>query len=764
MTAVPDPLELWWASCSAAEQAQLQQELNRQLQDLNPAAAQPHLLAVQPLLLGADEWRPLSRALLQRHRLYNLILADLYGEQQLLQQGLLPAAELLSSPLYQLPCHRLMSEHHHWLTLFAMQVSRMNDGRFFVRQHLACPAGLGLVVQHRLAMNQLPLPASKLPERLHLAQFFRDLKQLLRGTDEASDQSGVLSTGKGTQNYAELNFLAGYLDLPLLQSADLMFKDGTLHLKTVAGLKPVASLLCALPDAETDALELNNTGLGAAGLVQSIRQGQLTLINPPGAGLVQHPLLQLFLAELCPVLLGEPLLLPSLPSYWGGQHDLLPYLTPQSELYQISTDQRLHWEALTTEQQQHWYQQVQRNGKDFVVQQLSVGPGGGLPPIRLQLFSLQQQDQLTFLPGALAQQQLEATTGPASLQFRDVWFEGQSADQQSLWRSSQQQLRLNRNSGVLPSRIADHLFWLGRYNERLNLMSRVLRQLVQMATLEQRLRPADSELLLQFCLFANGAGGAEYAPGLPAGLDWLCDPARQGSLPQSLNSLLFNAKSVQEYFSEDSWYVLEQLQSQTWPQQLSSQPALLIRQLDQLLLLQTAIYGMNNETMTRTPGLNFLQAGQQLERALQMSHLLQLCFTQPTSISASQQEALLRLTDTQMTYRRRYGSELHPLAVLDLLLLDDSTPRSVSYPLCQLDGLLALLPDNDGLPQLTSALQQLRLRLTTDASLLLQPDLTASAELQFLLNQLQLGLRELSEQLTRGYFSHAEPSWRWQRF
>ncbi|WP_337878903.1 circularly permuted type 2 ATP-grasp protein [Rheinheimera sp.] len=764
MNRTVNALDQWWGSRSETEQAMLQQELNRQLQELNPAAPPLGQLSARPLLLSPDQWHPLQRGLAQRHRLLNLVLADLYGEQQLLRQGLLPAAELLSSPLFLLPCHQLQQSNKPWLSLFSIELGSTSDGRFFVRQQHSSPLGLGLVVQHRLAMNQLQLPGKHLPKRLHLAQFFRDLKQLLHDTENNQAQGGLLCAGKADPFYAELNFLAGYLDLPLLQSADLMFKDGALHLKTVTGLKPLHALLCALPDAERDALELNHSGLGPAGLVQSIRQQQLQMINPPGASLVQHPLLQVFLPQLCRHLLGEELLLPALPCYWGGQHELPSRLEPGCQLYQISSHRLLHWSELDSTAQQAWREQLQLQSADFVLFQSQPGTEGDAP-LSLQLFSLDQQGHISVLPGALAQQQGQAD----SPLYRDVWFAGQSADQQSLWRPGRQHVRLNRSSGVLPSRIADHLFWLGRYNERLNLMSRVVRQLVQMAVLEQSLATADSRALLQFCLFANGATALtapkQAANWLQHGLAQLCSPTAPGSLPKALSAVLYNTMSVREYISEDSWYVLEQLQRQSWSAETQWQPAALVRQLDQLLLLQTAIYGMNNETMTRTPGLNFLQAGQHLERALQMSHLLQSCFCQPQSISASLQEALLRLTDTQVTYRRRYGSELHPLAVLDLLLLDDSTPRSVCFGVSQLEGLLSLLPSNDGQNSHSLALlQQLKSFFGLEADVLLTAEQQASPGLKSMLFELQQLLRQLSEQITHSYFSHAEPSWRWQQW
>ena len=225
---------------------------------------------------------------------------------------------------------------------------------------------------------------------------------------------------------------------------------------------------------------------------------------------------------------------------------------------------------------------------------------------------------------------------------------------------------------------------------------------------------------------------------------------------------------MREYFGEDTWYVLDRLQSAvySWPIKPDwQQPALLLRTLDEIILLQTAIYGINSETMTRSHSLRFMDLGQHLERALQTCGLLHSVFCQ-TSASTSLLEALLRMADTLLTYRRRYHSALHPVPIIDLLLLDDSTPRSVGYQCTVLLHQIKKLPPQQlsGGSSMQQGNELLAILQQTDPQQLFDQLQQPALELSHLLLQLQLRLRQLSDSITLSYFSHIDTHNQWQRF
>jgi uncharacterized alpha-E superfamily protein len=257
-------------------------------------------------------------------------------------------------------------------------------------------------------------------------------------------------------------------------------------------------------------------------------------------------------------------------------------------------------------------------------------------------------------------------------------------------------------------------------------------------------------------------------------MEQMFQPQNATGIVAVLKHLLFNAQSVREYFGEDTWYVLDKLQTAIyqWPQQLKwQQPAALLRQLDDIILLQTAIYGLNNETMSRTQTLRMMDIGQHLERALQTSALLQTVFVPPQpapATSAALMEAVLRMADTLMTYRRRYRSELHPLAIIDLLLLDETTPRSVGYQCARIQRQCAKLPQLAAStmlsPEQRISLELVSLLQLVDPQSLFDSDQHATPALGMLLNQLQHRLRLLSDSITLSYFNHAQQHSAWQSF
>ena len=798
-------LREWFCQQSAADLLQLHQQLQFELRengsDGGPWQVGARTLDCSPWLIDEPSWLLLEQGIAQRQRLLALVLSDLYGSQQLLQNKILPAELLYLCGHYLLPVAGLLSDPNAWLPLLATDIGQNAAGEFCVLADFSqLPDGLGYLLEHRLAFNHCGSQLPPLP-KAQLAGFFRQLLQLLQ--QPAADRStlvGLLAPVAKNAGYFEQAFLANYLDIALVHGADLMFKEGRLWLKTLTGLQPVASLLRYLADAKTDPLELDASGSGCAGLLQSIRQQQLFCANPPGTSLLDTGLLLPFMPALCQALLGETLLLPSAPALWLGDELQLDLFWQNPANYRI-VDQRdgrrYHLKTLDTDPVSaaslaELKTNIQQQPAAFIAIELQPlsqrscwDPIAGEQTLagQLRLFSLLQHDKVNVMPGAYARLANDAfalqcaEVPQAELRVKDVWVLADRGQTSSLLQSSAQQLSLSRQSGLVPSRVADHLFWLGRYNERLNLICRALRSALPLLASPQHSPNAgeDALALLRFCLKANGS---QWLPSvqlsLPELMEQMFEPQNPTGIVAVLKHLLFNAQSVREYFGEDTWYVLDKLQSAIyqWPLQLKwQQPAALLRQLDEIILLQTAIYGLNNETMSRTQTLRMMDLGQHLERALQTSALLQTVFVPPQpapATSAALMEAVLRMADTLMTYRRRYRSELHPLAIIDLLLLDDSTPRSVGYQCARIQRQCAKLPQLTAStmlsPEQRIALELVSLLQLVDPQSLFDTEQQATPALGMLLNQLQHRLRQLSDSITLSYFNHAQQHSAWQSF
>lgn len=807
-------LQLWWQQQAEPQLLQMHTELQHQLREngatFDPWLEQQRQLDLMPWLISDAEWQQIQAGIKQRQLLLALVLQDLYGPQLLLQQGLLPSELIFQNKNYLLPCHQLVPNHQQWLSLLAVDIGRDSKGQFCVyADQSQMPAGLGFVLEHRLAFNHCIGELNHSIGKSQLAGFFRKLQLVFaQGTGHTAEGRrplcGLLTHGKRDAAYFEHAFLANYLDIALMHSADLMFKDGALWLKTVTGLQQVDSLMRYLPDARCDALELDPDSTGTAGLLQSIRQQQLLCANPPGAALLDSGVLLPFLPQLCRALLQEELQLPSTAAVWCGEPEGLLQVSSDAKAFRlrrVDTGESWLWAQLDPIQQHQLQQQLLADPGLYIA--IPLLPLSTVPCWNatqgehqqygvLRLFGLlSEQHSPAVMPGALAR----ISPDPLSLQHhytmgfvaKDVWVLADQDHAVSLLQNTQKRILLSRHSGLLPSRVADHLFWLGRYNERLNLVCRALRYTVPLLTSAgvsslqaSASQHHDSRALVRFCLQANGTlpdsatlSSLQQTSALQQSLSELFSLQHPAGLAQVLKNLLFNAQSVREYFSEDTWYVLDKLQLALtqWPHPLNwQQPQQMVRLLDEVILLQTAIYGLNNETMSRTQTLRFMDLGQHLERALQSVTLLQevFVFEQGHSCSASLMESVLRMTDTLMTYRRRYKTELHPLAVIDLLLLDDSTPRSVGYQCARLASQIQQLP-KPGAAAVLSREQKLAVELVSLLQLaepehLFDDQLMATPELSRLLQQLHTVLRQLSDSITLSYFSHAEAGTSWQSF
>ncbi len=768
----------WFERQPAALLARWHTTLQHQLRENGASFERWHTpsrqLDLYPWVIEAEQWQVIDAGIQQRHRLLAMMLADLYGPQQLLAAGIIPAELLFNCPQYLPECHALLPTAAQWLPLLVTDIAPLNDGRFCAfADSCKTPAGLGFALEHRLALKQHLPELAQSVSKLQLAGFFRQLRQYLQA--QHPGLTAILTHGERDAAYFEQAFLANYLDVALVHTADLMYREAKIWLKTLSGLKPVGALLRYLDDQQTDPLALDQHAKGVAGLLHSIRQQQLFCANPPGAALLDSGILLPYLDAAAEFFFKAPLTLPSVPAFWCQDAAALSLVqtNPQAYLMHdlanaqqslVDLDRLVQQpaafiirEKLSVQNQACYNLYTGKMQLSGTLRTFSLFQAETTPLLLAGAFSRFGEQSSIQLPLAQHAQQAELS--------KDVWILGDDKPVESLLQTSYSAVTLSRESGLLPSRVANHLFWLGRYNERLNLLTRALRVALPLITSTTPFIPQPVQCFVDFCLAANGAQPLSPQQSVSSALRQLFDPEHELSVIALLKNLVYNAQSVREYFSDDTWYLLDKLQEAIyqWPAEPDlQQPMSILRLLDDIVMLQTAFYGMNNETMSRTQALRFMDIGQHLERAWQTSSLLERIFVQTTP-DASLMEALLRMADTLMTYRRRYRSELNPVAIIDLLLLDTTTPRSVGYQIKRLSRQIAALPelttaDRQRLPALADALAALLGEL--NAQQLIEQH-QPSAQLGEHLQHIQQLLRRLSDELSLCYFTHAHLSRPW---
>jgi len=752
-------------------------------------ASRPWRTDLIPLLIAADEWRVIEAGISQYAELLELILADLYGPQNLLLEGSLPPELVLANPAFLRSLARAQPAKRSYLHLVGIDLARSPDGQWWVVAHRTqAPSGAGYALENRtIVADSLPeLYSSANVERL--APFFRTQQQALLHLAGRDDAHIVLLTpGPLNETYFEHAYLACHLGLTLVESADLTVRDRCVYIKTVEGLKRVDAILRRVDDSFCDPLELRaDSLLGVSGLVDAALAGNVKIANALGSGVIETAAILPFLPGLSRKLLGEPLRLPSVATWWCGQDYALTWVLDHlDELVikpafpaRMSDMEPVFGAELSSTDKAKLAARVRTQSFDYVAQEsvaLSKAPVWDRGHIysrslMLRTYVVKANSSWKALPGGLVRVAAE-DGNVVSMQrgghSKDAWIVGQPrADEPAnLPRSPNRPMEPRRTGTDLPSRVADNLFWLGRYIERAENIARLLR------TSLSRVRQADRAELhsltrLHHCFDTPHStllrGTTPSAVALEAELLSLMKETKRGDgLAAVLDEVRRVGGNVRERLSADMTRLIGQLRQAIQVEEymlFSETSALLSGSLE----LFAAFSGMERENLTRGPGWLFLSLGRRLERALYTARYLREIAAPLEPEEWPLLEQLLEVADSSITYRTRYFTTLQPIAVLDLLMLDDTNPRSLEFQLRHLADLYEKLPRHmeDDARAIHDALLRLKSLNIAAVEYALPDDPGASNQsgdrqtLQRLLGELGQLLPSWSDNLSSTYFSH----------
>ncbi|MFO1501796.1 MAG: circularly permuted type 2 ATP-grasp protein [Verrucomicrobiota bacterium] len=543
-----------------------------------------------PMLISAEEWRGIETGLKQRARLLNLILADFYGRQQLLKDGSVPSALVYANPAFLRPCHGVQPPQGLFLGLHAIDLARASDGQWRVlADRTQAPSGIGYALENRLVVARILPDEFRDGHVQRFADFFQTERETLRSlaAAEAARPNVVLLTpGPYNETYFEHAFLARYLGFPLVEGGDLTVRDRRVFIKTLEGLQPVDVILRRVDDTFCDPLELRaDSCLGVPGLLEAARAGTVAIANALGSGAVETPALLPFLPGLCQSLLGEDLLLPSVASWWCGQeHERQHVLQHLPQLvikpaFAATNSEPVFGAKLSGKHRAALEASIRSAPIQFVGQEqvsLSTAPvwtKGGLEPrpLVLRAYVCASGSGFSVLPGGLTRVSASADELVVSIQSgggsKDTWvLSDRPVAHASLLPTSHKVVRLERAAAEVPSRLADNLFWLGRYAERLEDTVRVLRCLLARLTGEAAMDEAPEvsalvQLLVHLDLLpARFAEGHSLAAVEREVLQLIYQQNRLGTVREVLSRLRQIAFVLRDRFSADTWSVLNKLQ------------------------------------------------------------------------------------------------------------------------------------------------------------------------------------------------------------
>ncbi|PLX93208.1 MAG: hypothetical protein C0621_08075 [Desulfuromonas sp.] len=763
----------------------------------------PWQLDPVPLLVSRDEWQQIEAGLTQRAELLNLILADLYGEQKLLRQGLLPLELIYAHAGFQRAAVGARFPGERPLVLYAANLARGPEGRMWVvDDRTQAPSGAGYALENRTVMTRI-LPGLMREFQAHrLGGFFRSLRSGLAQIaphNRDDPRVVVLTSGPLNETYFEHAYLASFLGYPLAQGDDLLVRDGRVWLKSLEGLQQIDVILRRLDDAYCDPLELRSDSLlGVPGLMEAARRGHVAIANPVGSSILENPALLPFLPGISRQLLGEELRLPSVATWWCGQPHERDFVLENLDKLVIKPIHRtprryaIFGSTLDKRGLELWRAHIRAKPHMYVGQE-EVG-FSTIPSLDegeivsrhaiLRTFVVAGEQGYRAMPGGLAriaprQDDLSVSEHEGGVS-KDTWVLATPEEvRESRFAAAGQGGAARPLTGPLPSRAADNLFWVGRYAERAEGTARLIRTLL--AKLGEELEfdaPTDTVVLNALlqglthmtCTYPGfvGKGGAGRLA-KPQGeiMSLLLNPQKVGSLPDTLQAFGRSAFTVRDLWSSDAWHVVDDIQ-QEWRQARgycqieSSGPCQ--DYLDQLLIRLVAFSGLTSESMAHDPGWLLLEIGRRLERGLTTISLLRATVVAAWHDAAAAQiiEAVLASTESLMTFRRRYRSSHTLEALIELLVLDEKHPRALAYQLRKLRNHINALPQSDAGARLSPSGKIIldaytMVQLSDSEKLVVHVDEDGDyAALERLLSTVWERLFQLSEALTQTYFSHAQ--------
>lgn len=748
-------------------------------------------LDIVPFIISSQDWTKIEAAAIQRARLADALLADIYGAQRLIAEGFLPPHIVYGHPQFLRPLVGTTPMGGVRVHLYSIDVARTADDSWHVLSSRADTVnGTGYALENRIVVKQVFAELFAEMRVRRLASFFHTYRSAVRGLAANIPGRAVLMTpGPHNESYFEHAFLAHYLDLTLVEGDDLVTHGDRVYLRTINGLERVSAIFRRVDSDFCDPLELRgDSALGVPGLINAVRRGNVVLANALGGGVIESPAMDAYLPGIARALLGEELLIADIPTVWcgtsWGRAEALARLDrvivrdafDARPLFSKRSSARLG-RALTTADIAALKGRMARRGASVVTQDIvtlgraPVYEAGQIHtrPVSLRLFVAWTGDGYQVMPGALARVAGDDDAIAMPLQSgatsKDVWVPSVGpVNTFSLLRLHGEAVQILRTGASPPSRAMDNLFWLGRYSERAETFARCLRTVVERMG-EQEPDDADAAAWGEFL---SGLARLPLRRNVPhtdenvllKGLHGLiCDRNKTDGLAQLLQRVRQTAWSARDRLSLDTWQTIQQMtEDDVLPAADGAfDNAQVLSCLDLVIRRAAAFSGFCAENMTRGPNWQFTDLGRRIERADHLAWLVGR-IAAPSAINESERVRLgLDIAGSTMTYRSRYFTVLQMRPLSDLLLFDESNPQSVAFQLAAIEKTLNELWFHAPVGQsaaTAAALQRATALRAWSAEADLLSGETTPTRLAAYLEHVEESLCGISDAVTDAYFRH----------
>ncbi|MBV6640935.1 MAG: circularly permuted type 2 ATP-grasp protein [Cyclobacteriaceae bacterium] len=754
----------------------------------------PWMLDPIPMVFSQKDWTLIEKGLKQRANLLNQILQDIYGERKLIRSGIIPFEMIYNHLGFLRQMDKIRIPGKHQLVQYSADLARGPDGKMWVlHDRTDAPSGAGYAFENRVAMTRVFPDMLRENHVRRVGSYYQTLKNTLsRLSWQGSDDPRIvfLSPGPSNETYFEHAYLSSYMGFTLAMGQDLTVSDGYVWLKTIGGLEKVDIIIRRVDDVFCDPLEFRmDSQLGVVGLMESVRQKKVLVINPMGVRILENPGLMAFLPKICQHVLDEDLILPSVATWWCGQEKEKQYVMDNirflmvRKIYRSRLNRSVYGGDLSEEQIIQLKNEIQARPHLYVAQELvnfSTTPSyinGKLEArnavFRSYVVADTDNDDYEVMQGGLSRSSPDKGVFIVSNQSggisKDTWIlESEGKETHHLKPTP----IIKQIQNIIPSRTGEHLFWLGRYIERSIYTVRLLRIILKKyyETADEKHLEGDlviTTLLKTLTAITGTQPGFNKKSILNQSkkelISLITDPHRVGSLSQSVQSFLNNAYSVRDRLSLDTWRILDSISDEL--SRMKNQASLhqINRNLDNLIIKLMAFHGLNIDNMTRENTWNILNIGRFNESARNTCIIIKTMLSEKRSDDVERMilEYLLMTNESLVTYRYMYRSTLEVKAVLNLLLIDELNPKSVTYQVERIDQHINKMPDGNN--RYLNPIRKKLLEINTKVRLYNAEQLVTTdksgkhrKELVLYLESITSLLGEVYNLINEQYFSHTQ--------
>jgi uncharacterized circularly permuted ATP-grasp superfamily protein/uncharacterized alpha-E superfamily protein len=695
-----------------------------------------------PQIFTTCEWARVAAGVQQRLRAFDFFLRDVYGERNILRDGVIPVHVVLGSPFYERSCKGLPLPRDAYLHLCGICLECDAMGALAVKGHqLGRARGIAYMMQNRRAVARvLPdfLEQTAVHSVAEIPTAISDAMREAAPVDEADDPLVVLlSPGAESASYYEHAFLARRTGFPLVQGGDLLVLDDHLYLKTVRGLQRVDVVYNRVADAWLDPLVLRRgSHLGVPGLVQCIRRGTVTLLNAVGSQLADDCALLSFGGKIIRYYLNEEPILPTVPTYWLGDLDQREHVLSNLSAYRIesiSGATLVFGTGGVKESARALAQAIRKNPQRYVAQPAACAcetvhfageklTSGGQDHY---IFALRRGQRFEVFPGGLTRVFPEDSKRPGEWLTKDTWVLGQGGETEPPHVQSRRLAEASTPMREVTSRVAEAFYWMGRYLERAYHQAYMIQAIETLESEElnsaerKEYRPMWNRLLPPL---ETAAG--ESRRSITTRLDRyrLTLAPKPGSLAVTLQRVWVNAELLQESLSPESSATLNSLralfQRAKFREQIGEEEAgvTALRLCAKVTQRVPQFFAIAARTVLGDDGWRFCEVGERFERAVITAYAVSSIgktLAQEAAATEIQLSAFLRLLGTRDAYRRVFQMRAAPAEVLEILWQHPEAPRSIARCLTEARHFLreSAAPGSHGAAKALAGIDELLVRL-----------------------------------------------------